>query len=222
MKRLNIIVLGVLGCLMAGLVGFLAQVDVPAWADGGKEKKPGGPPPLKVDKNAPLLLDEPKKPEEKKPGGLPPLKINKEAPLLLDEPKSPAKPGAKAAADNQACFVCHANYQDESLVRKHAKEGIGCEKCHGPSVAHRNDEDNITPPDILYSEHRINAMCEECHKEHNVPAHKIIATWQKRCSDKTNPGKIVCSDCHGDHRLNMRTVRWDKDTRKLIPKRSEE
>ena len=27
---------------------------------------------------------------------------------------------------------------------------------------------------------------------------------------------IVCIDCHGQHRLKIRTVRWDKQTKELI------
>jgi hypothetical protein len=119
-------------------------------------------------------------------------------------------------ADNSACFVCHANYEDESMAATHAKEGTGCVDCHGQSSAHRNDEANVTPPDILYPARKIDAACRKCHEDHNAPATKVIARWQERCPGKTSAGSIVCTDCHGEHRLKNRTVRWDKQTRKLL------
>lgn len=154
-----------------------------------KEGRSGGPPPLVVDKNAPLLLDAPAKPAEK--------------------PKGPV-------ADNSACHVCHTNYQEEQFAVVHAKANVSCAKCHGQSLDHRNDEDNITPPDVIFPAAKIETLCKDCHEEHNAPAVKVIARWQQRCPAKTNPKDIICTDCHGDHRLKTRTVRWDKDTRKLI------
>ena len=162
--------------------------------------------------------------EEKKLGGPPPLKVDKGAPLLLDEPakkdSSPAPEGP--VADNSACHVCHTNYQEEPLAVVHARANVGCMKCHGPSLAHRNDEDNLTPPDVIYPASRIERMCQKCHEDHNVPAAKVIARWQKRCPNKTDASEIVCTDCHGDHRLKIRTVRWDKETRKLLSHKADE
>jgi hypothetical protein len=150
-----------------------------------------GPPPLKVDHSAPLLLGEPVKPE---PGG------------QSDGP----------VADNSACFVCHGNFQDESLANVHAKANVGCVKCHGNSLAHRSDEDNITPPDIMIPQAMIDKACHKCHEDHNVPAKKVVAQWQKRCPQKTDASQIVCVDCHGEHRMKVRTVLWDKQTGKLL------
>ena len=146
----------------------------------------------------------------------PPLVVDKSAaPLLLDEPKPEAKPGAKpdarTGADNEPCFVCHGNYREEPLARRHAKEDVGCMKCHGSSAAHRGDEDNITPPDIIYALNKIDRMCQECHAEHNVPARKVVAAWQKKCPQKTDAASIVCTDCHGAHRLAHRTVPLGQD-----------
>jgi hypothetical protein len=156
-------------------------------------------------------------------GPPPPLKVDRSAPLLLDEPKKDAKnPQAGPVADNSACHVCHTNYQEEPLALLHARADIGCVKCHGQSSAHRNDEDNITPPDVIYPASKIDAMCKKCHEEHNVPAAKVVARWQQRCPGKTDPSQIVCTDCHGDHRLKLRTVRWDKETRKLLSRKSPE
>lgn len=123
-------------------------------------------------------------------------------------------------ADNRPCFVCHLNYLFDPMVSDHAKKGIGCINCHGESSPHRNDEYNLTPPDKMYPADEINAACgsAECHPKHTAPAVKVLALWQKRCPAKTDPRKLVCTDCHGDHRLTVRTVEWDKKTgEEIIP-----
>jgi formate-dependent nitrite reductase cytochrome c552 subunit len=159
-------------------------------------KKPG-PPPLKIDKGAPLLLDEGEKPKAEKP-------------KADDKPASPV-------ADNQACHVCHTNYEEEPMAVSHAKQNVGCVKCHGQSLEHRNDEDNITPPEIIYPTRKIDANCRQCHEEHDVAPSKVVARWQEQCARRLDPKLVVCTDCHGEHRLKLRTVRWDKETRKLMP-----
>jgi formate-dependent nitrite reductase cytochrome c552 subunit len=146
----------------------------------------------------------------------PPLVVDKKSPLLLsEEPKKAAAKPAQAGADNEACFVCHGDYREETLAGVHAKEKIGCMKCHGASAAHRADEDNITPPEIMYPAAKIDAACRACHSEHNVPASKVIATWQQRCPGK-KAEQLVCTDCHGTHRRPFRVVQWDKQTGKLL------
>ena len=144
----------------------------------------------------------------------PPLLIDAEEPLLLDEPKITTTSANKA--DNSACFVCHANYREEALASKHADAGMGCVDCHGNSYAHRNDENNTTPPETMYPDEKIDTACSYCHPTHDAPAQKVIARWQEQASKKTDPKKILCTDCHGKHRLAVRTVRWDKKTGKLI------
>jgi hypothetical protein len=153
-----------------------------------------------------------------KPKPLPPLKVEKGAPLLLDSPAE-QKMSTKAKgpkADNHACFVCHTNYQEEWFAVTHANANVGCVKCHGESIAHRNDENNITPPDVMYPSDGIDKACVKCHESHDVPAKKVLARWHERCPAKTDPSKVICTDCHGDHRLKLRTVRWDKKTGKLL------
>jgi hypothetical protein len=156
--------------------------------------------------------------EDRKPSKLPPLKVNKSAaPRLSECPKTDAaKPGDKPRADNSACYVCHGNYQDESLVHVHAVENIGCIQCHGPSVAHRNDEDHHTPPDMMYGPADIEKACAKCHASHDVSAKKVITRWQEKCPARTNPAELVCTDCHGEHRLKFRSYWWDKTTRAFI------
>ena len=148
----------------------------------------------------------------------PPLKVDKTSPLLLEEP--PPSTGSvdpeKPRADNNACFVCHSNFQDELIVTAHAKEDIGCIKCHGSSVAHRNDEDNVTAPDKMFASARIDKSCRKCHEDHNASVRKVIKMFQARFPPNTDPKNVVCTDCHGEHRLKVRSVHWDKNTGKLL------
>ncbi len=154
-------------------------------------------------------------PAAKPAAGPPPLVVDRSAPALLSD--GPAKfdssqPAGHPKADNGPCFVCHGNFQDESLAVTHAKAGVGCMKCHGPSLAHRSDEDNVTPPEIMYPAAKIDAACRKCHEEHDASAREVIARWQKRCPGKTDAARIVCTDCHGEHHMQVRTVHWDKET----------
>jgi len=151
--------------------------------------------------------------EQRRVAAAPPLSLDGYRHEKLPEA---SKKKVKVKADNSPCYVCHANYDSEELVLAHAKQNIGCVKCHGDSYAHRNDEDNITPPDILYAEEMIGKACRECHETHDAPAVEVIARWQERCPAKEDPKTIVCTDCHGKHRLKFRTVWWDKKTRELV------
>jgi formate-dependent nitrite reductase cytochrome c552 subunit len=112
--------------------------------------------------------------------------------------------------------VCHANYEGEKMVVVHGAENVGCMDCHGKSYAHRDDENNITPPDIMFPPDVIDESCEECHETHDVAAGKVVARWQERALAGKALEAMVCTDCHGEHRLKLRTVRWDKRTRELI------
>jgi cytochrome c553 len=146
----------------------------------------------------------------------PPLEVDTKTPLLLDEPTVNSASKTKVAADNTACFVCHANFATELLASAHGKVGVGCVTCHGDSFAHRNDENNTTPPETMYPSAAIDSACLACHPRHDVSAQKVIARWQQQAQAKTDPTTIICTDCHGQHRLSVRTVRWDKKTGKLI------
>jgi hypothetical protein len=152
--------------------------------------------------------------------GPPPLVIDKEAPLLLEEPTEAEKRSLKSKPQrfpgNDACFVCHMNYKEEALANRHAEANVGCVECHGTSYPHRNDENNITPPDIMYPADQIDASCVKCHTTHDAPAVQVIVRWIERCAAKRDPKALVCTDCHGNHRLKIRTVRWDKRTGKLV------
>ncbi|MHC4117077.1 MAG: ThuA domain-containing protein [Planctomycetota bacterium] len=160
-----------------------------------------------------------------KSDGPPPLVIDRDAPLLLDDsPKKEEPLGAATGpvADNLACFCCHVNYEEEPLAVIHATNNIGCVMCHGESFEHRDDENNITPPDIIFPLEKIAGTCGKCHHGHDAPAAKVIARWQERGLDKTDAKDMVCTDCHGQHRLKIRTVNWDKNTRELIVHKAQE
>ena len=140
-----------------------------------------------------------------------------EEPLLLLEeggglgglppPKGPV-------ADNSRCHVCHVNYEAEDLAVLHARGNVGCERCHGGCDAHCGDEDNITPPDIMYPRAKINPSCMVCHPRDKIDTAKLAQ--HKPLFAGTGAAKKSCTDCHGSHRLGRRTRRWDKTTGKLL------
>jgi len=103
------------------------------------------------------------------------------------------------------------NYEEEVLTFVHARGDIGCEQCHGSSDAHCSDEDNITPPDIMYPAAKIDSFCMSCHPEGkiDIPVHKtVLADIDKK--------EGYCTECHGEHRLGYRTRKWDKTTGELL------
>lgn len=182
------------------------------------------------------------------PTTLPPLVVDKNAPLLLDdEPAETEKALTAADSKNATCFVCHANYADEPFAQSHAKADIACSDCHGESIAHKNDENHLTPPEKMYpsgdidtacrkchashdvqpaevvrrwkqrsGDKKTDVLCKECHESHDIPAAAVVRKWQERTGQKVDGKSIVCTDCHGQHRLKIRSVRWNKKTRKFL------
>jgi hypothetical protein len=157
-----------------------------------------------VDANSPAAQPIPAKPAAPVVAqSVPPM----EQPVAVVEPN--AAPGPPA--DNSLCFACHVNFKKESLTVVHAQGGVGCTRCHGPSDGHRLDEDSVTPPDVMFAKSQIKAFCTACHvgKAMDIPAHQTVLA-------EPDPLKACCTDCHGEHRLNYRTRRWDRITRRLI------
>jgi hypothetical protein len=161
----------------------------------------------------------PKGKQKPAPKEKPLLLLDDEPPLMLDDGTDPAVDGA----DNSRCQVCHLNLAMEELAVTHAKEDIGCADCHGDCDAHIDDESWATggpgtPPEIMYPPERIDGACGECHDTHDAPAKEILERWQQRCPEKTDASSIVCTDCHGKHRLNpkLRKAWWCKKTGKPI------
>ena len=128
----------------------------------------------------------------------------------------------KGFVANQFCSACHYGFSDEQLARTHELAGIGCERCHGESERHRSDENNITPPEIMYPKSKINPTCMMCHPRHeiqHVVRHKELLAGAKTVFDFVNEGdgQMHCTDCHAPHhRINVRTIRWNKYTGELI------
>lgn len=154
-----------------------------------------------------------------------------QSPALSNQLNQQIKPAAKKPsiepADNSFCYVCHRNYEKELLSAAHTKQGIGCEQCHGVSERHSADEDGITPPETMFSKTRINPFCVKCHGaetlqglgEHELALTMLKAKDKASALSSNSPGKEmkwICTDCHGEHRLKVRTRLWDKDTGKLV------
>lgn len=135
------------------------------------------------------------------------LSLHSADPVDNKPPQTPPKP-----ADNSYCLVCHANYKNEDLARTHQQAGIGCAKCHGESDRHSADEDGLTPPEIMFASDKINPACIKCH-----PLEKLAQAPEHAPILEKKPAKLkTCTECHGKHRLAVRTRQWDKNTGKLI------
>jgi len=124
---------------------------------------------------------------------------------------------------NEFCSACHYGFDDEELARTHKSAGIGCERCHGESERHRSDEDNVTPPEMMYPQARINPTCMMCHPRHqirHVAIHEPLLAGAETIFDadsETAHDKLYCTTCHAkDHRINVRTIRWNKATGELL------
>ncbi|MHC4658261.1 MAG: hypothetical protein ACYS83_03665 [Planctomycetota bacterium] len=139
--------------------------------------------------------------------------IDEEPPLLLEDSNGgeDLPPPEGPVADNSRCHVCHINYADEELAVVHARANISCEQCHGACDAHCSDEDNVTPPDIMYPLEKINSFCMVCHPKDkiDIQPHELVLAG-------TATEKKYCTDCHGNHRLGYRTRKWDKETGELL------
>jgi hypothetical protein len=128
-----------------------------------------------------------------------------DGPLLLDDGPQAAQPSGPQA-DNSRCFVCHINYMQEDIAVSHARADIGCAGCHGQSDEHIADESwasggNGTAPEIMYPSAKINPSCMVCHTKDKLDndRHKSLFA---------NLEKMVCTDCHGSHRLEVRKCKW--------------
>lgn len=134
-----------------------------------------------------------------------PLLLDDEPLLLLDdEPEVEQSDGPQA--DNSRCFVCHVNYMQEDIAVIHARANIGCAGCHGQSDEHIADESwasggNGTAPETMYPRPKINPFCMSCHTKDKIDMdqHKPLFA---------NVEEMVCTDCHGKHRLEVRKCKW--------------
>jgi len=134
------------------------------------------------------------------------LLLLEDEPLLLLDDESGVDQPDSPQADNSRCFVCHINYMQEDIALIHARANIGCADCHGQSDEHIADESwasggNGTAPEIMYPRPKINTSCMGCH-----PKEKLDADEHKPLF--ANFEKMVCTDCHGEHRLEVRKCKW--------------
>ncbi len=160
---------------------------------------------------------------ERAPIDKPPGEKTEEVPI---EQQAKAEPVAEQAEHelfvaNPFCAVCHYGFDEEELALNHELAGIGCERCHGESERHRSDEDNITPPEIMYPKARINPTCMMCHPRgeiNHVSHHKPLLAGAKTIFDtEAASRKIYCTGCHAErHRINVRTILWNKATGELL------
>ena len=63
-------------------------------------------------------------------------------------PPTASPPKANRQADNAACLDCHMDFADELISAKHLDKGFACTACHGESIAHGEDEGNVTKPEL--------------------------------------------------------------------------
>jgi hypothetical protein len=152
-------------------------------------------PPLLLEEDPPLLLDEE-----------PPLLLDEEPLLLLDDDEGSENSGAEPQADNSRCFVCHVNYMEEDIAVNHARADMGCAYCHGESDEHIADESwayggNGTAPDTMFPKPKIVPFCMGCHPKDKIDTvqHEPLFADMER---------MVCTDCHGKHRLHARKCKW--------------
>lgn len=150
----------------------------------------------------------------------------KQAEEISVEQKTKANPVGQQTEEkpfvaNLFCGACHYAFGEEELAISHERVGIGCERCHGESERHRSDEDNATPPEIMYPRERINPTCMMCHprqKIEHVSYHdSFLAGAETIFDEKSVDKKICCTDCHAkDHRIKVRSIRWNKQTGEIL------
>jgi len=112
---------------------------------------------------------------------------------------------AVEAGGNSKCYVCHTTMKQESLTTAHLAVNITCDKCHGPSINHMEDEMLMTKPDLLFGRSQVVAMCARCHQGHEnsekVEAFRREWAGRMRPNGRTISAESVCTDCHGTHNL---------------------
>ncbi len=133
-------------------------------------------------------------------------------PILSSETEQDKKAASEEAASNinSLCYVCHHDLQTEQITTVHLKNGIGCDKCHGPSNNHMHDEMLMTKPDRLFGRAEVEGMCLACHQPHKDP--EAVQAFRNEWSGRTRPNgrtvtpESICTDCHGTHNIVKRAV----------------
>ncbi len=125
---------------------------------------------------------------------------------------------AEKPNENTKCYVCHPDLKTEEISTAHLEAGVTCDECHGPSVAHLEDEMLMTKPDLLFGRLEVDKMCSNptCHKpggeryvygfEDHVDTEAVKAFYKKwlgriRPNGRVITSKSICTDCHGTHNI---------------------
>jgi hypothetical protein len=211
--KMSVLVVVFLGVVVGGIViSGCGQSEEPAQESGSNL------PALLVDRNAPLLLDAPLLPEEpNEVGGKKTEAEAKNATCYVCHANYQQEELAQwHVKQNIGCADCHG----ESIGHKNDENHLtapdkiyaageidgACGKCHTgydvPAieiVRRWKERTGDTKTDVL---------CKECHESHDFPAAKVVRSWQKRTGQKEQAEPIVCTDCHGEHRLKIRSVQY--------------
>ena len=62
----------------------------------------------------------------------------------------------------------------------------------------------------------IDSSCARCHEGHDVEPRAVVKRFLERSPGLTDTKSLVCTGCHGEHHLAVRTVHWDRKTGKLV------
>lgn len=205
--KVRFIVVFFVGVVVVGIVSGGCGQSEEVVQESGSEL-----PALVVDKNAPLLLDGPTK------LGNPVTEAEaKNATCYVCHANYAEEELAQwHAKNNIGCADCHgesiAHKNDENHQtapdKMYAPGEIdeACGKCH---TSH-----DIQPEEVVlrWQQHTGNkktiGLCEVCHESHDVPAGDVIRKWQKQSGQKVYEKPIVCTDCHGEHRLKIRSIHY--------------
>ena len=143
-------------------------------------------------------------------------------PIPAEDPKAidnPAVAKSVEPSDNSYCLVCHLNYENEKLTKSHRTAGVGCAKCHGESEKHSGDEDGLTPPETMFAKSDVDPFCMTCHPKDEMLENDRLRKndYHKDVFNPNAEDHLLCTECHGEnHRMAVRTRKWDKTPRKLL------